>query len=133
MNVDELYTELVLELYRNPVNKKILNNVDTSFRDNNPFCGDVVEIQVKFNNNSIKEIGFQGEGCAISQAAASVVTEIVKGKNTEDVLKLQIGDVLKELHLESLKNNPVRIKCAALSLKVLKLAVLKYFGKKEAS
>jgi nitrogen fixation NifU-like protein len=129
--INELYKELILELYRNPLNKFNLKNPDVTFKDSNPFCGDIIEMRIKFKNHSINEIAFQGDGCAISQASASALTEMVKGKNIKDILKLNIDKLLHEIHLENLRKNAVRIKCAALPLKVLKMALFKYLGKKE--
>ena len=129
--IEELYQDIILELYRNPLNKHELKHPDSSFRDTNPLCGDIVEIQLKFNAGRIKEIGFQGQGCAISQASASMLTELVKGKKAEDAARIKIDDLLKELHLESLRDNAARIKCAALPLKVLKMALYKHLGKQE--
>jgi len=129
MNIEEIYTDLILDLFKNPLNKKKISNPDSTHKDSNRFCGDVIEIQLKFEKGKIKEIGFQGDGCAISQASASILTEMAKNKKIEDALKININDVLKELHLEKLKKNPVRIKCALLPTKVFKIALLNYIGK----
>ena len=130
-DMNELYKEIIIELYRNPLNKKELEKPDAEAKDVNPACGDVVGIQITAGDGIIEDIGFQGYGCAISQSAASVLTEMVKGGRIEDAVKTNIDEVLKELHLESLRNNASRIKCAALSLKVLKVALYKYLGQHE--
>ncbi len=127
--LNDLYNDFILELYRNPVNKGILEHVDASYKDVNPFCGDVIEIFIKIDHGNIYDVGFLGEGCALSQAASSLLTEMVKGKEVEEVLKMGIDDLLQEMHLLQLKENPARIKCVALSLKVLKMALFQYLGK----
>lgn len=124
--LDDIYTDMILELYRNPMNKGKLENPDAVFRDVNPVCGDEIEMQIKFNEDIVGDIKFQGQGCAISQASASVLTEMAKGNKINDLLRLDIDELLKEMNLTGLKNNPVRIKCIALSLKVLKMALMRY-------
>lgn len=125
-SLDELYTDIILELYKNPMNKGRLDNADVMIRDVNPVCGDEIEMQIKFVDGMIDNIKFQGEGCAISQASASILTEMAKGKTINDALRLDIDEILREMNLKNLKNNPVRMKCAALSLGVLKAALIRY-------
>ncbi len=124
--LNELYTDIILELYRNPMNKGKLEDADSVFRDVNPLCGDAIEMQIKLVDGILDDIRFQGEGCAISQASASILTGIVKGRRIQEILNLEIDELLREMHLDNLKNNPVRIKCAALSLGVLKTALIRY-------
>ncbi len=127
-NLHELYSDLILDLYKHPLNKGHLEKADVVYRDVNPFCGDVVEIGLQVHNGKIKEILFNGQGCAISQAAASLLTEMVKGKEIEIILQLSLDELLQEMHLRHLKESPARIKCAALSFKVLKTALYQYLG-----
>jgi nitrogen fixation NifU-like protein len=130
-NIEEIYSDIILELARHPLNKGILIKANAHFSDTNPFCGDKIEMQLLIKNKKIKEISFQGEGCAISQATASVLTELVKGKSLDAALAISLDSLLKELNLQSLKHNAARIKCAALSLKALKMAIYHYLGKKQ--
>lgn len=124
----ELMMENILDHYKNPRNYGDLKEPDARAKDSNPLCGDVVEISVKFDGKEkIRDIRFKGKGCAISQASASMLTELVKGKDLEDVIKLSKDDILGMLGMEL---GPVRIKCALLSLKVLKTAVYGYMGMK---
>ncbi len=128
--MDEIYSDLILDLNKNPMNKKKI--VGFSYRDKNPLCGDELEISLEIDKTGVvRDVGFQGEGCAISQAAASLITEQVKNKKVEEVVKMDIETVLKELGVPNLKNNPVRIKCAMLPLKAMKMAAFIYMAKKK--
>jgi nitrogen fixation NifU-like protein len=128
MSTADIYKEIILDYYKNPRNYGRLEGFDSSFRDSNPLCGDEVEMQVKFDGDKISEIRFIGRGCAISQASASMLTEIAKGKDIEWVKNLSKEDILKMLGNPDL--GPSRIKCALLGMKVLKQAVYSYFGNK---
>lgn len=125
MSVDSMYADIILDYYRNPRNFGNIQDAEIKAKDFNPLCGDEIEINIKLNGNSVKDIKFSGKGCAISQAAASMLTELVMGKKLEDVTKLNKQDVLDML---SIPISAVRIKCALLSLKVLKLGVYSHIG-----
>ncbi len=118
--MDDFYREYILDHYKNPRNYGTLENPDISYEEDNPVCGDRVRIDIKLEDDRIADIRFQGEGCAISQASASILTEMVKGKSLEEVRQLSKEDLLEQLGISL---GPVRIKCALLSLKVLKAGV----------
>ncbi|MDQ7030415.1 MAG: SUF system NifU family Fe-S cluster assembly protein [Ardenticatenia bacterium] len=118
--MDDLYREYILDHYKNPRNYGTLANPDISYEDDNPVCGDRVRIDIKIENGRIADIRFQGEGCAISQASASILTEMVKGKPLDEVRQLSKEELLEQLGISL---GPVRIKCALLGLKVLKAGV----------
>ncbi|HUK75811.1 MAG TPA: SUF system NifU family Fe-S cluster assembly protein [Nitrososphaerales archaeon] len=124
----DFYRELILDYYRNPRNFGKLDPHDIDARDTNPLCGDEVEMQVKLadNKDTIEEVKFVGKGCAISQASASMLTEMAKGKTLEWVKTLSRDDIQKMLGTTDL--GPARIKCAMLSVKVLKTGVYTYMG-----
>jgi nitrogen fixation NifU-like protein len=125
----DIYRELILDYYRNPRNNGRLEPHDIVARDSNPLCGDEVEIQIKVGDSkNIEQIKFIGKGCAISQASASMLTEYAKGKPLEWVKDLSKNDVLKLMGTPDL--GPARIKCALLSMKVLKSGVYEYLGTK---
>ena len=124
---DNMYADIILDYYRNPRNFGTISDAEIKASDSNPLCGDVIEISIKLNGNSIKDIKFSGKGCAISQAAAGMLTELAMGKNLEDAAKLSKKDILDML---SIPISHVRIKCALLSLKVLKLGVYSHIGGK---
>ena len=125
----EIYKEIILDYYRHPRNSGKLENYDISARDSNPLCGDEIEMQIKVSDGGkIGEIKFQGRGCAISQASASMLTEFAKGKPLESVKELSKEDVLKMLGNPDL--GPARIKCALLGMKVIKTGVYQYLGAK---
>ncbi|MCJ7626282.1 MAG: iron-sulfur cluster assembly scaffold protein [Anaerolineaceae bacterium] len=116
--MDDLYREIIIERYKEPIYKGILNPNDISFSDENPLCGDHIQIDLRINDNEIiSEAAFSGHGCAISQAAADLLLESVIGKSLEEVKKITKTDLLDLLGIEL---GPVRLKCALLSLKVLK-------------
>ena len=116
-----MYREVILDHYKNPRNKGTLDPADFSFEDDNPLCGDRIRIDVMVGeDNKVKEVAFSGQGCAISQASASMLTEHIIGKSLDEVKQLSKDDILELLGIEL---GPVRLKCALLSLKVLKAGV----------
>ena len=124
--MSSVYSEIILDYYRHPRNKGTLDHPQISAKDSNPLCGDIIEMQLELDkNNSVKEVRFNGQGCAISQASASMLTEIVKGKTIDDVRKISKDEILS---LIGGQLSAVRLKCALLSLKVLKTGVYNYLG-----
>ncbi|HSU73266.1 MAG TPA: SUF system NifU family Fe-S cluster assembly protein [Candidatus Binatia bacterium] len=121
----EMFTEIILDYYRHPRNRGQVSHPDASARDTNPLCGDAIEMSLKLDGKTIKDVKFQGVGCAISQAAASMLTEHMEGKSLEDIRALQKEDVLALLNIPI---SPVRLKCALLGLKVLKMAAYQKLG-----
>jgi len=116
--MDDFYKENILDHYRNPRNTGSLDNPTHSHEENNPLCGDVLRLELHVNdNNIIDEVAFSGRGCAISQASASMLTEMLQGKTLEEAKAISKEDILDALGIEI---GPVRMKCALLSLKVLK-------------
>jgi nitrogen fixation NifU-like protein len=123
----DIYHEMIVDYSRNPINYGEIENHDVTFHDSNPLCGDSIDIDMKIDENKVTDIKFHGKGCAICMACSSVLTEIAKGKSLDEVRAIEKNDVLGELGLEHLQ--AVRIKCALLSLKVLKSALYTYIGK----
>ncbi len=122
----DIYHEMIVDYSRNPVNYGEIENHDVTFHDSNPLCGDSIDIDMKIDDNHVSDIKFHGKGCAICMACSSVLTEITKGKSIDEARAIEKNDVLGELGLEHLQ--AVRIKCALLSLKVLKSALYTYMG-----
>ncbi|MDH3854221.1 MAG: iron-sulfur cluster assembly scaffold protein [Nitrosopumilus sp.] len=122
----DIYHEMIVDYSRNPINYGEIENHDVTFHDSNPLCGDSIDIDMKIDENKVTDIKFHGKGCAICMACSSVLTEITKGKSIDDARAIEKNDVLGELGLEHLQ--AVRIKCALLSLKVLKSALYTYIG-----
>jgi nitrogen fixation NifU-like protein len=119
--MDDLYRENILDHYRHPRNKGRLQHPTHTHEEHNPVCGDVVRIDLHVNEEDvIEEVRFDGEGCAISQASASMLTEMVEGKTLEEAKELSKQDILEALGIDI---GPVRLKCALLSLKVLKAGI----------
>jgi nitrogen fixation NifU-like protein len=118
--INELYSDIILDLWKYPLHKRELEGECLQGEDTNSFCGDSIKIFVKVDNGKIIDVGFKGEGCAISQASASLLLENIKGKDINDILKININDLVEDLGVPELNKNATRIKCAALSLKVLK-------------
>lgn len=118
---ENLYKELILELNRHPLNKKVLADFDVEVHEVNPVCGDDITVRVKFGNDgTIADIGFDGVGCAISQAAASVTTDEVKGKDKAAIAQMSLHDVTELLGTEII---PTRVQCALLALKSIQKAI----------
>jgi len=129
LSAADIYKEIILDYYRNPRNFGKLEGSQISSHDVNPLCGDEIEMQVRVGiDNDIQDIKFLGQGCAISQASASMLTEMAKGKPLEWVKTLSKEDVLQMLGNPEL--GPSRIKCALLGMKVLKVGVYGYLGAK---
>jgi nitrogen fixation NifU-like protein len=119
--MDDLYRELIIDRYKNPHFRGDLDPNDISYEDDNPLCGDQIRIDLRVDESGIiTEALFNGHGCSISQASADLVIESVIGKSLDDVKKMNKEDVLDLLGIEL---GPVRLKCALLSLKVLKAGV----------
>ena len=126
--MDDFYREHIIDRYQNPHFRGELNPNDITFEDSNPLCGDELRIDLRINeNDQIVEAAFSGRGCAISLASADMLLEFVQGKSLEDVKRLSKEDILELLGIEL---GPVRLKCALLSLKVLKAGA---YGMVEAS
>lgn len=121
----EIYREMILEHYKNPVNVGNLEKADVISRDSNLVCGDEIEIQMKFDDGKIDDIKFQGQGCAISIASVDILIDLVKNKTIEDIKALTTENFLKILGIEL---SPLRLKCALLGLKALKTAVYTYLS-----
>jgi nitrogen fixation NifU-like protein len=124
---DQLYREVILDHYKNPRGHGLLDHPDAEAEGQNPLCGDEVSIYVAFgeDGDTIDEVKFSGRGCAISQAATSMLTELVKGRSATEVATLPRDELLDEIGIPL---TPVRLKCALLGLSTLKLALHKAKG-----
>lgn len=119
--MSDLYREIIIDRYKNPQHRGNLDPADISFEDENPLCGDQIRIDLSLDDHErVKEAVFSGHGCAISQASADLLIESIQGKSLDEIKKLSKADVLDLLGIEL---SPIRLKCALLSLKVLKAGV----------
>ena len=137
MSLDDLYKEVILDHYKNPRNKRPLPEAALTCSRNNPLCGDEISVFARVDDGHISDITFQGQGCSISQASASMLTEAVKGKSVDDATNLagdfrgmMAGEVDPEedefgdlIALKGVVKYPIRIKCAVLAWDVLQEAL----------
>ena len=114
---DDLYREAILDYYKHPRHKGHLAAPDFQYHDHNPFCGDEITVELKVENGVVVDAAFDGHGCAISQATASMLMEEVMGKPLDEI---KTWDKQYILDLLGIELGPVRLKCALLSLKALK-------------
>ena len=124
---DQLYREVILDHYKNPRGHGVMEDADADAEGMNPLCGDEVTIYVRFaeDSDTIDEVKFSGRGCAISQAATSMLTEMVQGKKASEVATLDKDELLDEIGIPL---TPIRLKCAMLGLTTLKVALHKAKG-----
>ena len=132
-----LYQEMILDHYRRPRNKGVLENADASVEMKNPLCGDEIELQVAFDGDDVTDLRFSGRGCSISQASASMMTQLVKGKSRTEIdsIRKRFRDLMlgqasgddKELGslraLSGVARFPARVKCALLAWNALETAL----------
>ncbi len=143
MNLKELYQEIILDHGKNPRNLRRTENFNKDAKGHNPLCGDKVHVYLKLNENKkVEDISFEGQGCAISMASASIMTDLIKGKEEHEVKEIvnDFLDMIKEkdelnnniLHeddktklmcLSGVKQYPMRVKCATLSWHTLTSAI----------
>jgi len=117
-----LYRENILDHYKNPRNKGKINNPTTSHRELNPLCGDEIEFDLKIKDKKIEEVKFNGHGCAISMATASMLAEHIDKKQLKDAIAITKEDIFNMINIPL---SAPRVKCALLSLEVLQKAVAK--------
>jgi nitrogen fixation protein NifU and related proteins len=118
---EQMYREVILDHYKAPRNHGILDPNDAVAEGQNPLCGDEVTVSVRFGDGDVIEsVGFEGRGCAISQAATSMLTDLVKGRSAQEVAVMQKEELLDEIGIPL---SPVRLKCALLGMGVLKVAL----------
>ena len=119
--MDDFYRELIIDRYKNPQRRGELDPHDYSYEDDNPLCGDELRIDLRVDGDQIvTDAAFTGKGCAISLASADLLVESIIGKNLDEIKKLTKDDIIEMLGIEL---GPVRLKCALLSLKVLKAGI----------
>ncbi len=122
MSFDQMYREVILDHYKNPRGHGVIDAADAAAEGQNPLCGDEVSIFVSFEDGSdtIEDVKFSGRGCAISQAATSMLMEMVKGRSATEIATMPKDELLEEIGIPL---TPVRLKCALLGLGVLKVAL----------
>ncbi len=119
--MEDLYREMIIDRYKNPRFRGHLDTYDIVFEDDNPTCGDHIHIEVKVDEQGrVQDARFDGQGCTISQASADLLMEHIQGKTLDEIKALTKDDILNLLGIQL---GPVRLKCALLSLKVLKAGV----------
>ncbi len=123
---EQLYREVILDHYRSPRNHGLLEPRDAYAEGQNPLCGDEISVTVRFGEGDvIEKVGFEGHGCAISQAATSMLSDLVTGRTAQEIAAMPKDELLDEIGIPL---TPVRLKCALLGLGVLKVALHKAKG-----
>jgi len=119
---EDLYREVILDHYKNPRGHGVIEDADAEAEGQNPLCGDEVSIYVSFGDDgeTIDDVRFSGRGCAISQAATSMLMEMTKGRTAQQVAEMEKDELLAEIGVPL---TPVRLKCAMLGLTTLKVAL----------
>ena len=126
----DMYRQRILDHYRNPQNYGTIDDADVHYSDVNPSCGDEIDMYaVVGEDDEVVDVKFDGQGCAISQASASLLTERVKGMSLDEVRQLETDDITEMLGIEL---SPVRVKCAVLGLKVLEGGIVEYEKEKQS-
>jgi nitrogen fixation NifU-like protein len=122
MAAEDLYREVILDHYKNPRGHGVIADADAQAEGVNPLCGDEISIFVQFaeDGETIDDVKFSGRGCAISQAATSMLMEMVKGRKAQEIAELPKEELLEEVGIPL---TPIRLKCALLGLGVLKVAL----------
>jgi nitrogen fixation protein NifU and related proteins len=125
--MEQMYREVILDHYKSPRGHGLIENADAQAEGQNPLCGDEITVSVKFaaDGETIESVGFEGRGCAISQAATSMLTELVQGRKASEIAVLPKEELLEEIGIPL---TPIRLKCAILGLGVLKVALHKAKG-----
>ncbi|MEO6798158.1 MAG: Fe-S cluster assembly sulfur transfer protein SufU [Candidatus Dormibacter sp.] len=118
--MDDLYREQILEHYKNPHHFGELTNADITQEGDNPLCGDVITLYLKLDDGRVGDVRFRGRGCAISQASASMLTDMIVGKPVLDLKTFPTKELLEELGIQI---SPARMKCATLSVNTLRVAL----------
>ena len=119
----DMYAEELISNYEHPHNKGKLANANAKFEENNPVCGDRISMYLFIEDGMIKDVKFEGEGCAVSVASASMLTDAIKGKPVKEIEGMGFPELKKIIGIDP---GPARLKCATLSLKVLKTAIFAY-------
>jgi nitrogen fixation NifU-like protein len=124
---EQMYREVILDHYKNPRGHGVIDPADAEAEGQNPLCGDEVSIYVAFadDRETIDEVKFSGRGCAISQAATSMLTEMVVGRTATEVAAMEKDELLEQIGIPL---TPMRLKCAVLGLTTLKVALHKAKG-----
>lgn len=137
-NLDLLYRQVIMDHYKNPRNKGVLEDGNHTIQMNNPTCGDRIQLTMKLEDGVVKDIKYEGEGCSISMSSASMMTQAIKGKTADEAIKLakifsdmmQGKDVDTDLDLgdiealQGVSKFPARIKCATLAWKALEKGII---------
>ncbi len=127
---EDIYKETILDHFRHPRNFGELPNANARAREANVVCGDVIEMQLRVDGDKVEDVRFQGQGCAISLASASKLTEFSKGKSVSEIKQLGKRDMIRVLGSDP---GVARVECLLLGLKVLKIAIRNHLGDKASS
>lgn len=141
-NLDSLYRQVIMDHYKKPRNQGVLEDSNVSIDMNNPTCGDRIRLMMKEENGKIVDVKFEGEGCSISMSSASMMTQLIKGKDIETALKLSRAfsemiqgkeydsdlDLGDSEALQGVSKFPARIKCATLAWKAMEKGILNHLN-----
>lgn len=121
--MDDMYRQIIIDHYKNPQNKGKLLDANIEVDESNPLCGDHLEVFLKIKNDELKDISFEGKGCALSIATSSILTDEIKNKHINEIKKLTREDINIMLGIDV---SPARTKCVMLSLATIKKGIFEY-------
>ncbi len=122
----DIFAENLIRHYEKPHNKRKVDNPSVEMHEDNPTCGDTIDVYLRIKGNKLEDVGFTGDGCSISMGSASILTDHIKGKTLAEINKIGVDELIEIIGIDP---GPARMHCATLSIKAIRKAILKYENK----